>query len=152
MVSLLPATDPGVLRVAGGNGRLAPAVLAAANATVRCPVAVTAVRRLGDGRFALTLKSGGSGSIGASTGGTVNAGASGAKGAPQAALHARQQQGEPLAAAAGGEAAGVAVQAEAGAEEAFDAVIIAAPLEGSGLSVQGLDLPVIPARKYQQVG
>lgn len=33
--------------------------------------------------------------------------------------------------------------------EAYDAVIIAAPLHSSGIEFSGIDLPVIPARKYQ---
>ena len=33
--------------------------------------------------------------------------------------------------------------------EMFDVVVIAAPLEGSDLDIQGVDLPHIPARKFQ---
>ena len=33
----------------------------------------------------------------------------------------------------------------------FDTVIIASPLEASGLAFVGIHLPIIPARKYQQV-
>lgn len=103
LVSLLPATDPGVWRVQGGNARLAPGVLRAANATVRCPAAVSAVRRLPDGRFALEL----------------------AAGQGQGA----EQEGEP-----------------------FDAVVLATPLEASGIRLEGLaDQPFIPARKYLKV-
>lgn len=115
LVSLLPATDPQVLRVVGGNGRLAPAVLAAANATVHCPATVTAVRRRADGRYEVVLQS--------SNGGGA------AVQAPE------QQQGQALA----------ELQ-----EQPFDAVIIATPLEGSGISLEGVDPPFIPARKYQQ--
>ena len=116
MVALLPATDPGVWRIRGGNGRLPPAVLCAANATVRCPVAVSAVRRLEDGRFQLDLAS---------------------QQGQAAEQDKTQQQGRP------------AVQQ--GAEGPFDAVILATPLEGSGISLEGLpDKPLIPARKYQK--
>lgn len=119
MVALLPATDPSVWRIRGGNGRLAPAVLRAANATVRCPAAVTAVRRLEDGRFQLELAS--QQGQAAEQGGEV-------------------QQGEEPAAG------------QLGVEGPFDAVIVAAPLEGSGISLDGLpDKPLIPARKYQKV-
>ena len=105
-MSLLPATDPGVWRIKGGNARLAPGVLRAANATVRCPAAVAAVRRLPDGRFALDLA------------------------AEQEGQAVQQQQGEP-----------------------FNAVILATPLEASGLRLEGLpDKPFIPSRKYLQVG
>ncbi len=116
MVALLPATDPGVWRIRGGNGRLPPAVLCAANATVRCPVAVSAVQRLEDGRFQLDLAS---------------------QQGQAAEQDKTQRQGRP------------AVQQ--GAEGPFDAVILATPLEGSGISLEGLpDKPLIPARKYQK--
>ena len=119
MVALLPATDPNVWRIRGGNGRLAPAVLRAANATVRCPAAVTAVRRLEDGRFQLELAA--QQGQAAERGGEV-------------------QQGQKPAAG------------QLGGEGPFDAVIVAAPLEGSGISLEGLpDKPLIPARKYQKV-
>lgn len=39
------------------------------------------------------------------------------------------------------------------AQGPFDTVVLATPLEGSGgLRVEGVALPPIPARKYQQVG
>jgi prenylcysteine oxidase/farnesylcysteine lyase len=117
MVALLPATDPGVWRIRGGNGRLAPAVLRAANATVRCPAAVSAVRRLEDGRFQLEL----------------------GPQQDQGPEHCGADQEQQLA-------------GQLGAEGPFDAVILATPLESSGLSLEGLpDKPLIPARKYQKV-
>lgn len=36
------------------------------------------------------------------------------------------------------------------APQPFDAVVVATPLEGSGLTFPGVHLPVIPARKFQQ--
>lgn len=120
LVALLPATDSGVWRIRGGNSRLSPAVLRAANATVHCPAGVTAVRRLEDGRFQLELA------------------ASAQEGAAAQGGAAQQQQ---------------AAAARQDAEEPFDAVILATPLEGSGISLEGLpEKPLLPARKYLQVG
>lgn len=107
-------------RIRGGNSRLSPAVLRAANATVHCPAGVTAVRRLGDGRFQLDLAA-------SSPGGAAAQGGA-----------AQQQQ---------------AAAARRDAEDPFDAVILATPLEGSGISLEGLpEKPHLPARKYLQVG
>lgn len=119
-MALLPATDSGVWRIRGGNSRLPPAVLRAANASVHCPAGVTAVRRLEDGRFQLELA------------------ASPQEGAAAQGGAAQQQQ---------------AAAARRDAEEPFDAVILATPLEGSGISLEGLpEKPHLPARKYLQVG
>lgn len=115
----MPATDPRVLRVAGGNMHLAAGVLAAANATVRTPAAVTAVRRLPDGRYEIYFTE----------------------------VH---ESTEAAAAAAGGGGAAGAL-AGPSMQGPFDAVIIAAPLEASGIALEGLDKqPFIPARKYRQ--
>lgn len=118
----MPATDPHVLRVAGGNMRLPAGVLAAANATLRVPAAVTAVRRLADERYEIALS------------GSTDEGAAAS------------------AAGGGAAAAGGGSPRMPHSEGPFDAVIIAAPLEGSGIALEGLEArPFIPARKYHQV-
>lgn len=82
--------------------------------------------------------------------------------APQRRLQQQQQQqdvegwGAELAQQAEQGGGGGSGAAEAGALHAqqhgpFDAVILAAPLEGSGISLAGLDPPPrMPARKYRQ--
>ena len=61
LVSMLPATDPRVFKLRGGNARLPAALLERANATLRLPAAVTAITKLPDGRWQLSVLAGGAG-------------------------------------------------------------------------------------------
>lgn len=109
-VSMLPATEPSVFRIKGGNSQLAPCVFAVANATVRTPVAVTSVERLPDGFW----------------------------------LEVQEQ-----CTAAPGRA--MVRECAATYQGPYGAVIIATPLESSGLAFPGrATLPAIPARKFVQ--
>lgn len=129
MVSMLPATEPDVFRIRGGNGLLPPALLAAANASVRCPSPVGAIHRRADGRFEL------------------HAGAPPTGRAPEEGGGAQHEQ--PAARQGGPGAAALAAGQPLGT---YDAVIIATPLEGSGIVLAGFEPPHLPARKYRQVG
>lgn len=127
MVSMLPATEPDVFRIRGGNGLLPPALLAAANASVRCPLPVGAVHRRADGRFEL------------------HAGAPPTGREPEQGGGAQHEQ--PAAWQGGPGAAALAAGQPLGT---YDAVIIATPLEGSGIVLAGFEPPHLPARKYRQ--
>lgn len=129
MVSMLPATQPGAFRLKGGNGQLAPRLLSAVNATVYCPVTVSGIARLADGRFSLSLAAAPLGDAGV--------------GAAESCGSAVQEG-----------AAGLGQGGEAGrgadATMPFDAVIVATPLEFAHISFSGFEVPPIPARKFQQ--
>lgn len=120
MVSMLPATSPSVFRIKGGNGLLPQALLKAVNASVRCPATVGMVHRQSDGSFTLHA-------------------------ATPEPEHGRGQQDEWSTGRQGSPAAS--------AEQplgTFDAVIVATPLESSGIVLAGFEPPHIPARKYRQ--
>ncbi|KAL4428033.1 hypothetical protein ABPG75_002122 [Micractinium tetrahymenae] len=133
MVSMLPATEPSVFRIKGGNGLLPPALLAAANASVRWPLPVGVVRRLDDWCFALHAA-------------PVPTAAEPQQG-PAEKQAGRQQGDQPPGSQAAPDADAEPVGQPLGT---FDAVIIATPLESSGLALAGFEPPHIPARKYRQ--
>ena len=144
LVSLLPATHPSVLRLRGGNAQLPPRLLLAANATLHWPAAVTAIVAAPDGQQGFMLEVGGGGNSGGDT--TVAAAAAAAAVGVGGAASVRRQHG-------GGQRLplthGPISQEQL--QGPFDAVIIAAPLTGSGLTFRGLrDVPTIPGRNYQQ--
>jgi prenylcysteine oxidase/farnesylcysteine lyase len=129
LVSLLPATSPACFRIRGGNSQLAARVLQVANATVH-RAAVRVVQRLDDGRFSLETS-------------PQQCGDADQTGSQRRQGQQQQQPGEQGGEQAVGEAA-------AGSTQAFDVVVVATPLEAAGLEFQGLDLPTVPSRKYQQ--
>lgn len=101
LVSYLPAADPSLVSIQGGNSLLPLRLLEHAErdgrARVRLGAGVTEVTRLGDGRYQLN------------------------------------------------------VTGDTGPPAVFDAVIIAAPLEGSGIRLSGLSPPPrVPPREFQR--
>lgn len=119
LVSLLPATDPHVFAIEGGNQRLPTKVLAAAANAIHTSAAVGTVRRLDSGQYQLALSA------------------------------CRANCSSSAADAGDSRAEMAAVQVAAPASAVYDAVVIAAPLELAGLTIEGVPVR-LPARQYHQ--
>lgn len=124
LVSLLPATDPRLFRVDQGNEKLAARILQHVNATLNLNATVTQITKSPNGGFNLTVE--------------------GCSAGPWTTGRSNPGGGETKAGSCGAANVGVAFAV-------YDAVIIATPLENSRIEFEGINLPRIPRREYQQV-